>query len=73
MPRTVQRKDGDVVWSECPECHKKIDLMEKQWTYDRYGIPWKKVCPDCYDEVQERIDRYEYDFLDAGEYLDDDY
>ena len=54
MPRTVQRKDGDVVWSECPECHKKIDLMEKQWTYDRYEDPKEEGVPDCYDEVQER-------------------
>ena len=41
--------------------------------YDAYGIPTRYYCEDCYENnYPYRKDRY-HDYLDAGEYLDDDY
>ena len=41
--------------------------------HDAYGIPTRYYCQHCYDNnYPYRKDRY-YDFLNAGEYMDDDY
>ena len=40
---------------------------------DAYGIPTGFYCSDCYENnYPYRKDRY-HDYLDAGEYLEDDY
>ncbi len=57
----------------CPECKKEVYRSEKDWTHDRYGNPWKRVCGDCYDSVRESISRYRFDEGYAGEHLDEDY
>lgn len=54
----------------CPECEKDVPLGTKSWTTDRYGNPWRKVCGDCYDSVQDAISGYTFDSDDAGESLD---
>jgi hypothetical protein len=42
--------------------------------YDFHGIPTGYWCEECYDsdKYPYRKDNY-YDYLNAGEYLDDDY
>lgn len=37
------------------ECHKEFDAVDLWWINDNYGIPYKKVCDDCYDEVEKYI------------------
>ena len=41
--------------SYCGECNKEYDRDELQWINDNYGIPFKCVCPDCYDNVENEI------------------
>jgi ssDNA-binding Zn-finger/Zn-ribbon topoisomerase 1 len=55
---------------KCPHCRELVSEDDLTWVYDRYGIPYKKVCWDCYGEVGEEIGNYEYNYLDAGEYLE---
>lgn len=47
--------------------------VDAQKRTDAYNIFTGYYCDDCYENnYPYRKDRY-YDFLDAGEYLDDDY
>lgn len=55
---------------ECPHCGELVTKDDLTWVHDRYGIPYKKVCWDCYGEVDNEINHYEYDYLDAGECLE---
>ena len=55
----------------CNECGRDVDNVS--WVNDRYGIPYKLVCDDCYDNVQARISGYQFDAADCGECLEDDY
>ena len=55
---------------ECPHCRELVLRDDLTWVNDRYGIPYKKVCMECYEEVDNEINHYEYDYLDAGEYLE---
>ncbi len=55
----------------CSGCEKTKD--DVQLRYDHYGIPTRHYCEDCYENnYPYRKDAY-YDYLNAGEYLDDDY
>lgn len=41
--------------------------------YDYYGNPTRYYCDDCYENnYPYRKDNY-YNYLDAGEYMDEDY
>jgi len=58
----------------CSECNCSRSSNEFEWTHDRYGIPWRKVCGDCRAKVQDEIAGYVFDAADAGESLEpDDY
>lgn len=59
--------------AQCGECRTRHARSELQWVNDRYGIPFKLVCDDCHEKVQDAIDEWEFDQDDAGECLDDDY
>ena len=66
--------DGFPETATCPECQERKLYGVFGWTHDRFGIPWKKVCEDCFDKVEEEIcARFEFDESYAGERLDDDY
>lgn len=67
---TEQQNDADFDIDFCPECQKEVTRSSKAWTLDRYRIPYKKVCYDCFDKVQEEIDDYIFHPDDAGECLD---
>ena len=41
----------------CGEFHDRNDLT---WINDNYGIPYKKVCDKCYEEVNEQIRNNHY-------------
>ena len=57
---------------ECPNCKKEVERSEMLWVKDRYGIPFKLVCEDCFDAVEESISHWELDEGFAGERLEDD-
>lgn len=54
---------------KCSECNVCRPEWQFAWTKDGYGIPYRKVCDDCYQDVQNYILGYTYDYLDAGESL----
>jgi hypothetical protein len=58
---------------KCPNCDRLVDNADMVWVNDRYGIPYKKVCPECIQEVEDEIGGWEFDPDFAGERLEDDY
>ena len=54
----------------CPECKSTKLASDFQWTHDRYGIPWKKVCDGCYEAVSDQIAGFVFDASGAGESLE---
>jgi predicted Fe-S protein YdhL (DUF1289 family) len=58
---------------QCSACLRTYSVHEFQWTRDRYGIEYRKVCFGCFDKVQSEIWDWTFDAADAGERLDDDY
>ena len=58
----------------CRGCHKEeSDTVQPEMRYDYYGIHTGYYCDDCYDHHYPYKRGAYYDFLDAGEYLDDNY
>jgi NAD-dependent SIR2 family protein deacetylase len=57
----------------CQHCEKPVLRSNTTWTFDRYNIPFQKVCYDCFEEVDAQIKEWEFDPLYAGELLEEDY
>ena len=38
----------------CPECGRKVERNEMQFTRDCHGIPFRLLCYDCYDKAMEK-------------------
>lgn len=62
-----------LVVHECPLCGKDVRLLNMMMTRDCHGIPFRAVCPKCYDKQMRGIgyDGEYYDELD--ECIDYDY
>lgn len=59
-------------FAPCRRCGEDARVYEMQLTHDYHGIPYRSVCPKCYDAVQ----RIGYDGVKYGigdENLDYDY
>jgi hypothetical protein len=56
---------------QCSECKNFYPIDEFEWTTDRYGIPWRKVCFGCYDKAQAENCDWTFDPADAGESLEE--
>ncbi len=56
----------------CQECQREVHRDKLEWTYDRYGNPFKLVCPRCYAKVDRKIGQYVFDAAYAGESLYED-
>lgn len=70
-PLECKEFEVDLVYIQpCPYCEEEFPTYDLVWVYDSYGIPYKKVCQNCHDEVKKYIEKWKYDYLDAGEYLD---
>jgi len=54
----------------CPECNRQVSRDRMKWTHDRYGNPWKKVCPRCKKRVEQEISDFQFDPRYAGEHLE---
>jgi hypothetical protein len=54
----------------CFECDQDKPCGEFAWTHDRYGNPWRKVCMQCFDRVQDEISKFVFDASYAGESLE---
>jgi predicted 3-demethylubiquinone-9 3-methyltransferase (glyoxalase superfamily) len=59
--------------SSCGNCHTLFDRNELIWVKDRYGIPYKLVCDNCYEKVEAEISKWVFDELYAAERLESDY
>lgn len=58
----------------CQHCREEVPSREDlEYVHDRYGIPFKLVCSNCYDEVSEQIGQFVFDEAYAGESLEEDY
>ena len=44
----------------CQHCIGLYPEDELTWVIDRYGIPFKLVCPNCYEDVSSTIKRNRY-------------
>lgn len=55
----------------CPECGLMKFKSDFAWTNDRYSIPYKRVCPQCYEKVQNQISKWEHD-PSTGEILEEE-
>ena len=57
---------------KCPICDKWIKLHDMERTYDCNGIPYRQVCPKCYDMVMEKgYDGERYDAWEEN--IEEDY
>lgn len=55
----------------CPICNIEINKKETKFTYDIYGIPFRRVCNSCYDKIMEKgYDGRDYR-LDHSEEIDE--
>lgn len=71
MNKIFEKEKVEKEFVVCGHCNSEVEKNHTVWIKDRYGIPYKRVCFNCSEEVQEQILKYEYNYLDAGEYLDD--
>lgn len=57
----------------CPECGKEVRVRDMERTVDCHGIPFRRVCQDCYDRIMSArgFDGEEYTATD--ECLDYEY
>ncbi len=39
----------------CGACGKEFPSCDLTWVNDRYGIPYKKTCWDCFEQTQDEI------------------
>ncbi|HPR90723.1 MAG TPA: hypothetical protein PLD93_04755 [Synergistaceae bacterium] len=58
---------------ECPICGKTILRKNANMTHDCYGIPYRLVCPDCWEKTMDERGYDGEDYTEADECLDDDY
>ena len=55
--------------SACGKPHYRQDML---FTHDCHGIPFRLVCPDCYEELMEKGYDGEY-YTESDEQIEDDY
>lgn len=57
----------------CPECETEIRKRDSVQTYDCHGIPFRRVCQDCYNRIMSsRGFDGEY-YTEVDECIDPDY
>jgi len=56
----------------CPECQKKVDRSDMQFTHDCHGIPFRLLCWKCYNKAMAKGYDGQY-YTEADECLDYDY
>jgi len=57
---------------ECQGCKKTFDKNNLVWVNDSNGIPFKKVCSDCYDKTREELKQAEKENSWMGEPVEED-
>ena len=38
----------------CPNCQKEVNKEDTEFTTDIYGIPFRRVCRECYDKIMSK-------------------
>ena len=69
----VMMRDIDIDYRICPECNRKVDRNDMDFSRDYHGITFRLLCWDCLQKIYETkgYDGEKYSELD--ECLDDDY
>lgn len=57
----------------CPECGKEVRVHDMERTVDCHGIPFRRVCLDCYDRIMSDRGFDGEEYTAADECLDYDY
>ena len=57
---------------QCPNCERIVASIDTLMVNDRYGIPYQRVCVDCYESTKQYIMEWEFDESYAGETLEED-
>lgn len=57
----------------CTECGGIVDCSDMLWSHDCHGIPFRKLCIDCYNDIMENKGYDGEYYTDADECLDYDY
>lgn len=77
-PNNLNPRIDEVRWEikqfpflHCPICWEMFSIDDMMQTYDCHGIPYRHVCPDCYDIAMERGYDGEY-YNEADEHIDFD-
>lgn len=56
----------------CPECNKQVMHSDMSRTFDCHGIPFRLLCPKCYNKAMAKGYEGE-DYDECDECLDEDY
>lgn len=56
----------------CQRCGKRFPREEMQFSYDCHGIPFRFLCPSCYDKAMAKGYDGQY-YTEADECIDWDY
>lgn len=66
-------EDNTMYIQQCPECGKFLPKDVFMLTYDCHGIPFRYVCPTCYEKIMsEKPYDGEY-YTELDECIDYDY
>lgn len=57
----------------CPECGREVRARDMERTHDCHGIPFRCICPDCYDRIMSDRGFDGEEYTGADECLDCDY
>ena len=57
----------------CPICEKQVERNDMLLTADCHGIPFRYVCPECYEEIMEEKGYDGEYYTELDECLDYDY
>lgn len=57
----------------CPECETEIRKRDAVLTYDCHGIPFRRVCRNCYDRIMGGRGFDGQRYSEADERIDPDY
>lgn len=57
--KIIHFEEYEVEDRECPHCLEIKPYDEFVWVNDHNGYAYKKVCPECFEEVQREIRHYE--------------
>lgn len=65
--------DDDICMNSCSVCGNLVPRCALMLTYDCHGIPFRYVCPDCYEKIMEEKPYDGEYYTELDECIDYDY